>query len=34
MILEGEILLSGGRAGGQGRPGSDLDDVYELEDLL
>lgn len=34
MILEGEILLSGGKAGERGRPGGDLDDSYELEDLL
>lgn len=34
MILEGEILLSGGKAGEPGRPGGDLDDSYELDDLL
>ena len=34
MILEGEILLSGGKAGEPGRPGGDLDDIYEYEDLL
>ena len=34
MILEGEILLSGGKAGNPGRPGGDLDDIYEYEDLL
>jgi hypothetical protein len=34
MILEGEILLSGGKAGEPGRPGGDLEDIYEYEDLL
>lgn len=34
LILEGEILLSGGKAGKPGRPGGDLDDSYELDDLL
>ncbi len=34
MLLEGEILLSGGKAGEPGRPGGDLDDSYELDDLL
>ena len=34
MILEGEILLSGGKAGEPGRPGGDLDDSFELDDLL
>ena len=29
-----EILLSGGKAGEPGRPGGDLDDSYELDDLL
>ena len=34
MVLEGEILLSGGKAGELGRPGGDPDDSFELDDLL
>lgn len=34
MILEGEILLSGGKAGEPGRPGGKLDEIYEEDELL
>ena len=34
IIIEGEILLSGGKAGEPGRPGGSLDESYELDDLL
>ena len=36
ILIEGEICLSGGKAGGDGKPGADFDsdDIYEVDDLL